>query len=487
VDQTWNFEIVEPSSRAIIVESLLRSQTPLTFTAGSMSAAGRVFACFGGGLVMIRLDGSALDGEAAGRCEIHGVPFVLRGRLWRCTTNADRATRSAWAETAILTDVRIYSVGSYSTRVHLAPADARSSLARAHLAQRFPRLVPRAQVEGAELEELVRASGYLKLRQLGCSIAEWLRFSADFSFDYVYRTDEGRVLGHLSGTRVYERTWLAHQLATLGGHPESGASRAMLYEFMSALPRLLEGERGFFLAYFNLQSRWHRVFFKDFVPWVNDPALSVVVEGDCFEDTDGGANAEQLAPAASSDLRDMGDLSVGPVEPSELEAATALVRSQLPALMADALDFRPERLGCAALNGDPSRSRSAVAVRSSRSLLGVALCESGPASASLFNLLNVAQLFVPDAPPDASDALLRAVLAHYAERAIERPLLLALPGTVSAARQPSLRFRERMGAIAHGGAGLMQYESYICVQMGRFFRRKERVHGPRSQAQHALE
>jgi hypothetical protein len=484
VEQTWNFEIVEPSSRAIIVESLLRSQTPLTFTTGSMSAAGRVFACFGDALVMIRLDGPPLDGETTACCEIHGVPFLVRGRLWRCTTNADRTTRSAWAETAILSDVRVYSVGSDSTRIHLAPADARCNLARAHLAQRFPRLVPRAQVEGVELEELVRASGYLKLRQLGCSIDEWQRFSADFSFDYVYRTHEGRVLGHLSGTRVYERTWLAHQLATLGGHPESGASRAMLYEFMSALPRLLEGERGFFLAYFNLQSRWHRVFFKDFVPWVNDPALSVVVEWDCFEQIDGVANAKRLTPAAPSG---MGGLCVGPVEPSELEAATALVRAQLPALMSDALDLQPERLGCAALNGDPSRSRTAIAVRSSRSLLGVALCESGPTSASLFNLLNIAQLFVPDAPPGVSEALLRAVLAHYAERGIERPLLLALPGTVSVAREPALRFRERMGAIAHGGAGLMQYESYICVQMGRFFRRKERVHGPRSHAPHALE
>ena len=484
MDQTWNFEIVEPSSRAIIVESLLRSQTPLTFTAGSMSAAGRLFACFGGALVMIRLDGSPLDGEAAGCCEIHGVPFVLRGRLSRCTTNADRTTGSAWADTAILSDVRIYSVGSESTRIHLAPADARFRLARAHLDQRFPRLVPRAQVERAELEELVRASGYMKLRQLACSITDWQRFSADFSFDYVYRTREGRVLGHLSGTRVYEKTWLAHQLATLGGHPESGASRAMLYEFMSALPRLLEGERGFFLAYFNLQSRWHRVFFRDFVPWVNDPALSVVVEWDCFEPIDVEANSERVAPCVS---RPMSDICVGPLEPRELEAATALVRSQLPPLMSDALDLRPERLGCAALNGDPSRGRSVIAVRSPRALLGVALCESGPSSASLFNLLNAAQLFVPDAPAGASDALIGAVLAHYAERAVERPLLLALPGTVSPARQPALRFRERMGAIAHGGAGLMQYESYIGLQMGRFFRRKERVHGPKSHPQHALD
>lgn len=476
--QTWSFEIVEPSSRAIIVESLLRSRTPLTLTAGSVNAAGRVFACFGCDLVMIRLEGSPLDGEAAACGEIYGVPFVLRGRLSRCTTHVDRSTRSAWAETAILSDVRIYSVGSDSARVQLAPAETRVGLVRAHLAQHFPRLVPRAEVEAAQLQELVEASGYLKLRQLGCSISEWQRFSADFSFDYVYRTREGRVLGHASATRVYERTWLAHQLATLGGHAESGASRAMLYESMSALPRLLEGERGFFLAYFNLQSRWHRVFFQDFVPWVNDPALSVVVEWDCFERIE---DAEQAAPAVTSDI------CVGPLEPRELEAAAALVRSQLPALMSDALDLHPERLRCTALNGDPSRARSAIAVRSSRELLGVALCESGPASASLFNLLNVAQLFVPDAAPDACDALIGAVLAHYAERLIERPLLFALPGTVIPARQPALRFRERMGAIAHGGAGLMQYESYVCVQMGRFFRRKERVNGPKSQPHHGLE
>ena len=40
---------------------------------------------------------------------------------------------------------------------------------------------------------------------------------------------------------------------------------------------------------------------------------------------------------------------------------------------------------------------------------------------------------------------------------------------------------------AHGGVGLMQYESYIGLQMGRFFRRKERVHGPKSHPQHALD
>jgi hypothetical protein len=354
----------------------------------------------------------------------------------------------------------------------------RAALARAYLRERFPRLVPRRETEPELLDELLRDSGYANLRAAECSVVEWQRFAADESFDYVYPTPEGRLLGHLSGTRVYDRTWLAHQLATLGGHAESGECRATLYECVSALPRLMDGEDGYLLAYFNLQKRWHALFFKDFVAWVNDAAASVLVEWDTFE------GADLPAPNSSAMLR---ELRIGPVEPHELLAATALARSRLPSLMADALDLRPGRLSCAALNGDARRARHAIAVRSRDRLLGVALCETAPKQASLFNLLNGAQVFAGDAPFAARHALLHAVQAFYAERGVERPLLLCPPETLDPQREPSIRFRERMGAIAHGGAGLLQYENYCRLQMGRLFRRKERNHDRRTRAEDAAE
>jgi hypothetical protein len=347
------------------------------------------------------------------------------------------------------------------------------ALARAQLQRRFPRLRPRITLAAERILDLFRRSGYIQLREPECNIDDWQRFAADYSFDMVYCARDGAALGHFSLTRVYRHTWLAHQLATLSGHAESGPCRATLYELISAVPLAHEGERAYGLAYYNPGKSWHRLFFGDFAAQVADERLVTVAHWDFFER--GALGALPLTPR------------VGLLAAHERDAASALIRSRLPRLLADAMDIVPESLSSVALNGDVAHGRIALVLREGRELLAVALCERGPMHGSLFNILNGAHFFfaasVAGDEPDAHAAsvqleLLSAVLRYYAAQGIERPLLLAPPGTFAAERQPGISLRERMAAIAFSSEGLARFEAYCRLHMTRLFYR----HPPRSTA-----
>jgi hypothetical protein len=476
-EQTARLELREPASRAVVLDALRRSNTPVQLLGSAGGVSGRVFACLGDSL-QLGLDAPVVPGDCTANVELHGVPFLLRGRLQGSPAQPAVPAQGRWARAAALSAVRVYSLDQHRP----LSMPTHPSRVRAYLQQRFPRLVPRGEVDFELLAQLLQSSGYSKLRQAECSYGDWQRFSAEYSYDYVYRALDGRVLGHVSSTRLYSKTWLGHQLATLGGHLESGASRASLYALVCCLPKLMGGERAHFLAYFNLQSRWHQLFFEGFVRWVDDVALSLIAEWDCFE-----LAARDPRPSLYGlQVPEAEKFRIELLEEHELGAATALVRRQIPQLLADAMDILPGQLGTTRLNGDPARARVAFGVHSGQGLTGVALCETGPTNASLFNLLNVSQFFVSNSPPDAQLALLCAVQGFYQGRGIERPLLFAPPGSFRATQHPAVCFRERMGVIAHGGAGVIHYENYCRFHMGRLFRRKERIYASTTRTEDTL-
>ena len=349
------------------------------------------------------------------------------------------------------------------------PAALGREFADAYLRRSFPRLVPRAHIDTLPLESLLQRSGYLELRQGDCTFAEWQRFCEGYSFDFVYRAEGGELLGHASSTRIYSSTWLGHQLATLGGHAESGVCRSELYAFLSVAPRLVDGERAHSIAYFNPSRRWHQLFFQQFSDGVQDPTLTAIGLWDRFERDSGAPDLPARWPRGPR---------IEALQKSDLSLAVALVRSQLPGLLADAMDIFPEALQATRLNGDAARTRTAFGVYLERELAGVALCEFGPSNASLFNLLNLAQFYFPAPAPtpsgglEAQLALLGAVRSFYRTQGIEHPVVVAPPHSFAAEREPGTRLGERMGCIAWSCGGLVRYEDYCRVQMERLYRRK---------------
>ncbi len=359
------------------------------------------------------------------------------------------------------------NVGETRLQLHVAP-EHRSMLAHAFARCKFPRLHDRGAFAAAAVIELFRSSRYLDLRA-GESrpTPSWCRpeFAGDLSVDRVYQAEDGALLGHVSVTRAYSRTWLGHQLSTLKGHPESGACRVALYNHFASVPQLFDGrDEVYLLGYYDRSLRWHQLFFEGFVAWLGDARRATLVGFDRFE---------PLERAGSVEDPDPGELVIEPLAAAELGDAVALVRAQLPELAHEAFDIAEDRLVTEHLHPayaerGVERGRRVLGVRERGELVGVALCETGSVDLSLFNLFNLAQLYFrvgPDRRPAISRAaqvgLVRAVRGFYAARGIDDPVIVAPPGQFVEPAAAGLRLDETMGCILWSGASLELYPDYL--------------------------
>jgi hypothetical protein len=364
---------------------------------------------------------------------------------------------------------QLEAAGSGLAGLHLETGTGRRHLVELYMRGRLPGVVPRAEITREALTKLLGDSGYLKLRAGEGPSPGWHQYRSDQSVDVVYQARDGNALGHVSITRAYKNSWMMHQLATLSGHVETGACRRILYDVGACVPLAMGGEKALALAYFNRQRRWHQLFFEQFMQWLDDDAHGTLATFDRFE-RDPSAPAVTQAPPLEARYR------IDSLKEDDLLLAVALIRSQLPPLLAETLNIHPEDLQSATLNGDPQRTRTAFVVRSNDALVGVALCETGPVNASLFNIFNMAQFYFcagaqqPSVP--AQLALLAQVRRFYADRGTERPLIVAPPGTLAANQEPGTTLAEEMGCVAIGGAGLRQWEHYCKLQMGQLYQRK---------------
>ncbi len=350
------------------------------------------------------------------------------------------------------------------------------ALIDAYLRQRFGRLRPRREVDAAALQTLFEATGYLSLRDDTTPERGWYHLDADdLSRDMVYVDAEEQPVGHVSVTRAYSKTWLGHRIAMRGDVPRASTARQTLYHYFASFPVLVDGLDTMLLGYYNRAKRWHQLFFESFVRWMGSPDLAVIAPFDRFEREEAGD-----AAAIAQGIPD--GVDVGPIRRDELVRATALVRAQLPALAADAFDIHPRKLERAALH--PSyessgfeRARSVLALRVRGELSGVALCETGSQSMSLFNIMNMAQVFVRTGAHrpalEAQLALLSETRRLYAARGLGRPLLVAPPGTLDAAAEPGTSLAETMGCIVWSGRALRQYESFLDYHFGSHEHKRE--------------
>ncbi len=352
-----------------------------------------------------------------------------------------------------------------SARLQLRVDEDRADLVRLFRLLRFPQLVDRGALPRADVVDLFERSQYLTLRetdQVDPSDA-WCcpDFASDLSIDTIFRAEDGALLGHVSVTRAYSRTWLGHQLATLKGHTESAMCRQALYRHFACVPLLSDGEDCFLLGYYDRALRWHRLFFESFVDWIGDERHAAVVAFDRFEP------AADDAPRAS--IAEESDITVQPLHPLDLPEALDIVRGHLPQLAVDAFDIDAEHLCSDALHPDYAsrgvqRARHVLTLHEDGRVVGVALCETGSRHLSLFNLLNMAQVYTSSAHPPSRAArahLLQQVRAFYNERGVTDPVVVAPPGSMPEPGDAGLQIQETMGCILWSGRSLLQYQSFI--------------------------
>jgi hypothetical protein len=346
--------------------------------------------------------------------------------------------------------------------------DARDEVRIAHLVRRdrFPRLLPRSAVPADTVADLFRASGYLGLRPDMPTAARFVHTTAneELSVDTVQRDPSGALMGHISCLRVYRKTWLYHQLATVGYSADLNECRRALYLDVVDWVSLFAGADGYSLAYYDRSKAWHKRFFEGFVEWANSDTLAVVAPLDRFERSAIRQGAAPLPPT----------MSISPLRPAEASRAAALVARSLPRLTIEAMDLTEpliaHDLACASLYQDQGyeRGRHALALRDGENLVGLAMCEVGSPALSLFNLLNVAQVYVEPAIGVAAErALLGRIAAFYEDRQIADPIVASPPGLLLHAQAAGFSLAETMGAIAISASGLKQYRNFLAYQFGR--------------------
>lgn len=358
-------------------------------------------------------------------------------------------------------DARI--VGLKVAPVHSRDVNRLTALCRS---RRFPALRERKSVPSDAILELMRASGYLDLREGGPGrpTDAWKDGPGDDALaeNVVYQAENGALLGHMSCLRVYETTFLLQELATVG--LRRGKIAYPLYmQHMEWIAGLSES-RGFVLAYFNQSKSWHQSLFGDFVRWAGSEALSTITELERLE-------ARGPIPAGAA-----GAAMVRPPRPDEFSFVAHLSRSQLPALYADAVALERSAVSQANLCTDYerlglTRGRTALVVEIDGRAVGAAICDTGPRELSLFNLLNFAHVFFregmsPSRARDAQRSLLAAVRSFYEERGVADPLIVVPKGGARFGSEAGLEIAETMGAWTASLGGLKQWRNFMHFAVG---------------------
>lgn len=334
----------------------------------------------------------------------------------------------------------------------------RPELVRCYRQLRFPALFERGELDASEVMELFERAGELGL---GCGSS----LPAELGVDVVYCAEDGALLGHVSVTRAYSRTWLGHQLMTFNDHGESAACRVALYHHLATVPILIDGhERQFLIRYYDRSKPWHQLLFDSFVDWYNEPDRVAIVAFEGYEVID--AEAPTTAPDDPS-------LTLEQVGLAELDEAAALVAEQLPPLACAAFDIDPDLLDRAYLHRDfatqgIARGRRVFGVREAGELVGVALCETGGGALNLVELFNLAQLYVrPRASGPARQALVAFVRRYYHGHGRARPLIVAPPGSLPEPKEAGLERVETLGCVIWSGPTLRAYRRFLRAAFAR--------------------
>lgn len=335
----------------------------------------------------------------------------------------------------------------------------RAELVRLYRQLQFPALFDRGELDAKRVVALFDRAGYCGPQGPVRPSKTWCaaNFPPELSVDAVYCREDGALLGHVSVTRAYSRTWLGHQLTVLDEDRDSAACRIALYNHFATVPILIDGhQQQYLLSYYDRSKPWHQLFFDSFVDWFDDREMVNLVPFDRYEPVDPHATAV-----------DDPTLELDQVRPDELERAVALIREQLPPLACAAFDIETTLLDRAYLHPDfaahgIARGRRVFVVREAGELVGLALCETGSEDLSLFNLFNLAQLYFRSrASSAAQQALVTFVRYHYRAIGQPHPLLVAPAGSLDDPTNAGLELVETLGCVIWQGHTLRAYKNFL--------------------------
>lgn len=344
---------------------------------------------------------------------------------------------------------------------------SKSAIASTYHQLRFRSLRRRASLNKEVLTALFRDSGYLRLKEGLDPSSTWLRaeWPNTLTHEAVYLTHDDRALGHVAVTRAYPRSWLGHEIATLRDHSEMMACRRTLYQHFSVWPRLLDGDSAHLLGYYNRNRPWHRKMFEDYAARCR-ASDCIVVPTDRY--------STRPLPHGSLDPADNG-AEVRTAAPDEDDsAAVYLIEQHWPELARDAFDIGVGRLSSSCMHEEfrrlgLSRTRTLLSLVIRGETVAVALCERSDSQISLFNVLNMAHIFVHperNVPAAARARLVQCVRQHYARHGAPPVQIACPPGTFKDVALEGCDFVETMGCIVWNATGLRAFEGYVNEMLG---------------------
>lgn len=280
--------------------------------------------------------------------------------------------------------------------VELVDADpaARLRLANFVMRLRYPTVDDGSDVEVDELMTFFRATGFLypaKEELLAPVMAEVRdTFAKSYAqpsdvFKAVVARENGTLIGHVSGIRVYRNTWMPTHLAAL---PTKHVGH--LLNLGAADYFLQTADFEFFKIYFHADSKWPARIFGGFARMQRDPTQSDLR----------GYRHVLLATDTSLPPAPLG-IDVLEAAPDDLAVVERHFVTREPGLVVRADDLTRQTLQLSELNksfgelGLYRRRRVLMAMRRNR-CLGFALVEMSSAGLNLSEALSAFQIFVTD-------------------------------------------------------------------------------------------
>jgi hypothetical protein len=176
-----------------------------------------------------------------------------------------------------------------------------------------------------------------------------------------------------------------------------------------------------------------------------------------------------LADVSIPDFSRVDDARVAFASPEHGPAVTQIITAYWPALARYAFDIVDERLMTDCMHSTYRelglrRDRTVFVLSVDEQIVGAALCEWTDSEISLFNVLNMAHVFLArhrEISQSACDLLAQAVRSFYAERGAPPPLIACPPGTFKDVPPTGCTWTETMGCIVWNAEGLRRFEQYV--------------------------
>ncbi|MBI2608318.1 MAG: PilZ domain-containing protein [Deltaproteobacteria bacterium] len=293
----------------------------------------------------------------------------------------------------------------------------------------YPSLTHRWEVEFDKFWGLLEDSGYLGEKDsvffqgMQCQAQKvWGTLAKDpfkISQDLVY-VRNGKPLGTISATRLYEKSWLFHQLAVHPKNIAEGTVHADLYlgafgDFILNNPHI-----DFLMGFYNIHNTWHRKFFDYFGQTASDASKFYVEHFHLFE---------PLIPESPY---------VDPSYPWELATAVGEekkwilkhIQKCVPMIIQeacnlDATSFEIPKTRKTYIEKGLARDRKLLILKKDREIVAFALLENATTGINIFNLLDQAFLFYLEETPQIQTLLVKGVMNHYRSLGKKSFLLLA--------------------------------------------------------------